>query len=193
MTIQSKQSLTKTIRSIKSSAGKFRELVQEALISCAFYAYKDGNTTPFNDLIAAAGNGTHIQGITRWIELASMIGRVKDGEIVVNKKVRDQSGVINEETFAPYEKAMRAAAPWYEIAGKQKPESVFDEGQYMKRVYKKLTENGYPGLAEELKQAELKFLARSAASVSKANAEATSKTSKPATAAPAAAGATTIQ
>lgn len=187
MTIQTKQALNGTIRSIKTNAKKFRELVQEALISCAFYAYKDGNMTPFNDLLAAVGNGTHIQGITRWIELVSMIGRVKDKQIVLNKKVRDQSGVIDEKTFAPFEADMRAGAPWFEVAGKQQPESVFDEGQYMKRVYKKLADNGYPGLAEELKQAELKFLARATADQAKANMGAKpNTTSKPATAAPAA-------
>ena len=156
MAYDMKQLNTK-IRSIKTNAATFRTLVQEALIAAAFFAFKDGNVTPFNNIIEAAGNGTHIQGITMWVELCAGIGRVKKGVIVLNKKVRDESGVIDEATFAPFLEEMSKVS-WFEIAGKQKPESVFDEGAYLKRVTKKLTDEGYTDLAEAIKQAELAWL-----------------------------------
>jgi hypothetical protein len=158
----SPKQLSTEIRGIKTSAVAFREKVQSALIACAFYAFKDGNVTPFNDLIAAAGNGTHIRGITMWIELCAGIGRVKEEKIVLNTKVRNQSGVISEESFAPFEQEM-SKVKWYEIAGKQRQESVFDEGAYIERVAKKLTKEGYPDLAEAIKRTELSWLVQKAA------------------------------
>lgn len=151
------------LKTIKSGAEKFRGLVHDALIHAAYFAFKDGNTTPFNDLIEAVGNGTHIKGITMWVELVAGIGRVRDEKIVLNKKVMTQSGVIDLATFEPFKQEMEKAPRWFEITGKQKPESVFDEGAYMKRVIKKLTEEGYADLADQLKQTELKWLVQKAA------------------------------
>lgn len=155
--LMTSQQFAVSLRKISKHAGVFREMVQNMLVSAAFFAYKDGNVTPFNQLINAVGNGTHIKGITMWIELVAGIGRVNNGQIVLNKKVREMSGVIDEKSFEEYEKDMRKIA-WYEVAGKQKAESVFDEGAYMKRVIKKLTDEGYAGLAETIKKAELAWL-----------------------------------
>lgn len=145
------------IKGISTTAGKLRDQVHLALIAAAYFAFKDGNTTPFNQIIASCGNAAHIKGITMWIELVSGIGRVEDEVIVLNKKVREQSGVIDEASFQQFADEMDKVK-WYEVAGEQKPESVFDEGEYMKRVTKKLTKEGYSDLAEALKQTELKWL-----------------------------------
>jgi hypothetical protein len=141
---------------IKSDAATFANNVQEALITCAYFAFKDGNTTPFNQLLAAVGNGTHIAGITRWIELVAGIGRVNKGVIILNKKVRDESGVIDEVTFQPFYDEM-SKVMWLNAAPKQKAESVFDEADYVKRVVAKLTKEGYPKLAAMIKDTELAY------------------------------------
>ena len=141
---------------IKADAASFAQKVHEALTSCAFYAFKDGNTTPFNQLLDAVGNGTHVKGITRWVELVARIGRVSNGVIVVNKKVRDESGVIDEATFKPFYDEM-SKVMWLNATPKQKTESVFDEADYLKRVIAKLTKEGYPELARMVKDAELDY------------------------------------
>ena len=158
MTIMTSQQLYAGFAKLRKHSGIFRSMVQEMLVSCAYYAYKEGSTTEFNRLLESVGNGTHIKGITMWIELAAGIGRVKKGEIVLNKKVRDMSGVIDAKTFEPYEKEMRSIN-WWEIAGEQKAESVFDKGVYLNHVYKRLDKNGFPGLAEALKNAEIAYYA----------------------------------
>ena len=171
MAIMTMQNLNRSIRKLGTHAVAFRQMVQESLVSAAFFAFRDGNVTPFNQIILAVGNGTHIKGITMWVEIAAGIGRVKDGAIVLNKKVRDQSGVIDEATFAEFEAEM-CKINWWEVAGKQHAESVFDEGVYMKRVIKKLTDKGYSDLAETIKQAELGWLVKKSVSDSIAIAKA---------------------
>lgn len=151
------------LKKLRTDSKAFANLVQEMLVSAAFFAFKDGNCTPFNQMIEAVGPGTHLAGITRWIELVAGIGRVKEGKIVLNKKVREDSGVIDEKTFAPFEEEMRKVM-WHDTTPRQKAESVFDEGSYMKRVLKKLTDQGFGDLADALKQAELAWLVKHATS-----------------------------
>jgi len=161
MSILTSEQFTRGLQKIAKHSAAFNKMVQEMLVSAAYYAFTQGSTTEFNRLIAACGNGVHVKGITMWIELVAGIGRVHNGEIVLNKKIRDASGVIDYETFKPFEDEMRKIA-WHEIAGTQKQESVFDEGSYMKRVITKLTKEGYAGLADVLKQAELQYFAQQA-------------------------------
>lgn len=164
MAILTSEQFNRGLGKIARHSAIFNNMVQEMLISAAFYAFTQGSTTEFNRLISACGNGVHVKGITMWIELIAGIGRVHNGEIVLNKKVRDMSGVVDYATFAPFEAEMRKVA-WYEVAGEQKKESVFDEGAYMKRVIQKLTKEGYAGLAEAIQQAELQYLAHQAMAV----------------------------
>jgi hypothetical protein len=163
MNIFTGEQLQGCFKKLSKHAGVFNKVVQDALLSCAYYAFKDGNTTPFDQLIAAVGPGVHVKAITRWIELVSGIGRVYKGAIVLNKKVRDMSGVIDLDTFKPFYDDMTQVM-WFDAAGKQKMESVFDEGVYLKGVCTKLTKNGWAGLAEAIKQAELQYLVQAAAS-----------------------------
>lgn len=158
MNIHTGEQLQGCIKKLQKHSSVFNKMVQEALISCAFYAFKDGNCTPFDQLIEAVGPGVHIKAITRWVELVAGIGRVYKGKIVLNKKVRDMSGVIDLETFRPFYDEM-IQVKWYDAAGKQQLESVFDEGTFMKRVITKLTKEGYAGLAVAIQQAELQYLA----------------------------------
>lgn len=168
MTIMTSEQFSRGLTKIAKHSAVFNRMVQELLISAAFFAFKEGSTTEFNRLITACGNGVHLKAITMWVELISGIGRVYKGEIVLNKKVRDMSGVVDADTFAPFEKEMRQVN-WWEVTGEQKAESVFDEGAYMKRVISKLTKEGYAGLAEALQQAELAYLAQAARAASEAD------------------------
>jgi hypothetical protein len=170
MAILTNEQFNRGLGKIAKHSAIFNNMVQEMLISAAYYAFKEGSTTEFNRLITACGNGVHVKALTRWIELVSGIGRVLNNEIVLNKKVRDMSGVIDYETFKPFEAEMRKIT-WYDFSGEQKKESVFDEGAYMKRVIQKLTKEGYAGLAAEIQQAELKYLAQQAMAVTELVAE----------------------
>ena len=156
MKIFTGEQLQGCFKKLNKHANVFNEMVQQALLSCSFYAFKDGNTTPFDQLIEAVGPGVHLEHITRWIELVAGIGRVYKGKIALNKKVREMSGVIDEATFEEYYADM-SQVKWYEAGRKQQAVSVFDEGVYLNGVMKKLTKNGYAGLADALKQAELMY------------------------------------
>jgi len=163
MKIMTNDQLQGMFRKLTKHSAAFNNMVQDALLTCAYYGYKDGNTEPFNQLIGSVGPGVHLQHITRWIELVAGIGRVHKERIVLNKKVFEVAGVTNEETFQEHYDNM-APIMWHEAGGKQRAESVFDEGAYMKRVLKKLSAEGYAGLAAALKQAELAYLVKMAES-----------------------------
>lgn len=158
MGVMSSTQLSISIKKIGASARSFREDVQEALVSGAYYALKDGDVGPLNRILEAVGDGTRAKGITAWVELASGAARIAKGAFVINKKIRNESGVTCPEDFAPFEAEMRKLR-WWEIVGKEKITSVFDEGRYMNTVYSKLESNGFGSLAAHLKTAELEFLA----------------------------------
>lgn len=156
MAVMNPKALATSIKNISTNATKMREAVQEALVSAAYYAFKDGDTGPFNHILDAVGNGTHKKGITMWIEICAGIGRVKDGKIVLNKKVRGESAVTDEASFAEYEAEMRKVA-WHEIAGVQKAESVFEATKYIDNVIKKLERENCLELANMIRQTELAY------------------------------------
>lgn len=154
MSVMTTKNLTASIRSIKSNRVKLQGIIQEALISCAYYAMKDGNTTPFNQLLDAVGNSIHVKGITMWAELFAPV-HVKDKQFVLSKKRRDEHAVLNEDDFAPFEAEMRQA-PWYEIAGKQRVESIWDCGDYLQNVAKTLRKHGVDsGIIAEIERVEM--------------------------------------
>ena len=150
MAIMSSKQLSSSIKSIKNNAAKLREQIHEALVSATFYAYKDGNTTTLDQIVEAVGNGTHKRGITMWVELVAGIAHVKEGKFALNKKIRNESGVTDEATFASIEEEIRKVA-WYEVAGEQKVESVFDADKYLDNVVKKLTRENQTELANMVK------------------------------------------
>jgi len=156
MSVMTTAKLKLAIKSVAKSGEKFANDVQEALVSCAFYVMKDGNTTPLNDLLDAVGTGTRIRGLTVWAELFCPV-RIKDDRFVLNKGAAKEYAVTDEASFAEYEETMRAAPRWDKIIGKEKAESIFDEGKYMERVIKKLIEEGEAELAEVLKNAEMAY------------------------------------
>lgn len=154
MSIMSPKDLSKTINAIGKASEKFATVVQEALISCAYYAMKDGNTTPYNDLLEAVGDSTRIKGLTAWAELFSPV-HIKEGRFALSKGAAKQIHVTCAEDFAEYESEMRAGPRWDKIVAKEQRESIWDSGKYLERVTKKLNSQGEHDLAKAIMDAEL--------------------------------------
>lgn len=155
MAIMTETNLARAIKSVGKSLSSWREDVQEVLISVAYQAMR-GNPNYANNLLGAImDNGKSaacIQGITRWLEtFAPLI--VRSEVFKINKGALKALTVANEADFAQYEEAMRRN-PWWLMAEKQKPESIFDVGGFipnrMAGVAKKLNSEGYPELAAEI-------------------------------------------
>jgi hypothetical protein len=156
MTIMTSSQLRGAITTIRTNSTKLRETIHEALVSATYYAYKDGNAETYNQILEAVGNGTHKRGITLWVELVAGIAHVKEGKFALNKKVRNEAGIINEETFAAIEEEIRKVA-WHEVAGEQKAKSVFDADKYLDGVIRKLERESSSELAELVKTALIQF------------------------------------
>ena len=165
MSIMSMQKLNAQIKSIKGNSSKLADQIQEALISCAYHAVKDGQTTPFNNLLDAVRNTSRLKGITMWAELYGFV-RVQNEKFIVNKSARSEADVTNEDDFAPFEAEMRAGVKWYDIAGKETVKSVFDLDNYANNVESKLTKEGYIGLADAVKKLMHEYHAAQKAEIS---------------------------
>lgn len=150
MSVMTSKQLSITIKTIKRNREKLQHAVQEALISASFYAMKDGNVEPFNQLLDAVGNATRIKGLTMWAETFAPV-IVRDGKFNLNKTAKKEIHVENEDDFAEYEAEMRAGPTWYEIAGEQKVQSIFDPAPYLGKVADKLEKEGYADLAKQLR------------------------------------------
>jgi hypothetical protein len=147
--------LSANIRKISKSAEKFATDVQEALIVCAYYAMKDGNTTPLNDLMDAVGDGTRLKGFTAWAELFAPV-RIKEGRFVLNKGAAKDIHVTCPEDFAEFEAEMRTVR-WDKIVEKEPVESIWDASKALDKFYKRLEQHGDIELAAALRKAELEF------------------------------------
>lgn len=158
MAVMNAKKLSAAIKSIKTNAAKLRESIQDALVSCAFFAMKDGNTEPFNQLLDAVGSSTRIKGLTTWAETFAPVV-VRDGKFALNKTAKKELSVTDEEGFAEYEVEMRKIN-WWEIVGEEKAESIFDECKYMERVIKKLRDEGKVELADAIMNAEIGYRAK---------------------------------
>lgn len=149
MVMNSKQ-LKNAIAGIKRNREKLQEQIQDVLIAATFYAMKDGNVTPFNQLLEAVGNATHVKGITIWSETFAPV-MVRDGAFTLNKTAAKEHDVHSVEDFAGYEAELREAVKWYEIAGKQKAVSIFDPAGYLGKAADKLDKEGFADLAHQLR------------------------------------------
>jgi hypothetical protein len=150
MSVMTSKQLSSAIKSIKTNRVKLQENIQEALIAATFYAMKDGNITPFNQLLDAVGNATHLKGITMWAETYAPV-IIRKGEFTLNKTMAKEHDINSEADFAPYEVEIRAGAKWFEIAGEQKVVSIFDPANYLGKVADKLAKEGFPDLAYQLR------------------------------------------
>lgn len=163
MSVMSSSKLSAQIRSIKSNSTKFREQVQVALVSCAYYAYKDGNVNPFNQLLDAVGSATRIKGLTMWAELHGCV-LVKNEKFVLNKSARKEATVTDAASFEEYERDMALSPKWYDsaLAGKQPVKSMFDASTYLDHVLKTLDSKGAKDAKAFLQEAVDKYKAADA-------------------------------
>lgn len=153
MSVMNSTKLSAQIKSIRGNTAKLREQIQEVLISCAYYAVKDGDVGAFNRLLDAVGTATRVKGLTLWAETWGFV-RVKNEAFVLNKAARNEQGaVLNESDFAPMEEMMRAAPKWYEMVPKEKVASMFDAGVYLTHVIEKLGKEGQSDVAKYIEAA----------------------------------------
>ena len=171
MAILNSKQLTAKIKSIHGNSTKLRDAIQEALISCSYYAIKDGDVGSFNRLIDAVGTNTRIKGLTLWAETWGAV-RVKEGKLVINKSVRSEMSVTNEADFVEYEAMMRAAVPWYDMVPAEKATSIFDADDYLKNVITKLTKENQDTLAAVVQNAVQEYRKAKVLEALKAESEA---------------------
>lgn len=152
MALMTVTQLNRSIKSIKGNSTKLRNAIQEALISCAFHAAKDGQVTPFNDLLDAVGTSTRIKGLTLWAETYGFVC-VKHEKFVPNKSARKDANVTDEASFAEFEKAMREGVAWYDMVAPEPVRSMFDAGHYLDGVLTKLEKENCAALVPFLQTA----------------------------------------
>ena len=152
MALMTVTQLNRSIKSIKGNSAKLRDAIQEALISCAYHAVKDGQVTPFNDLLEAVGTSTRIKGLTLWAEMYGFVA-VKHEKFVPNKSARKEANVTDEASFAQFEAAMRDGVKWYDMVPKEVARSMFDAGHYLAGVLTKLEKESCAGLVPYLEKA----------------------------------------
>lgn len=152
MALMTVTQLNRSIKSIKGNSAKLRDAIQEALISCAYHAAKDGQVTPFNDLLEAVGTSTRIKGLTLWAEVYGFVV-VKHEKFVPNKSARKEANVTDEASFAEFEKAMREGVAWYDMVPKEAAVSIFNAGHYLAGVLTKLEKESCGELVPFIKKA----------------------------------------
>lgn len=156
MSVLSKSQFTRAVKSIASKRETLQSDIQEALITATYYAMKDGNAEPFNQICDAVGNAVYLKGITLWSETYAPV-IIKEGRFVLNKSAAKEHSVLNEEDFAPIESEIRQGVTWYDIAPRQKAVSMFEPSSYLGRVASKFEKEGFPELATEVKRLAAKY------------------------------------
>lgn len=149
MAVMNKTKLAAQIRSVRGNSVKLREQIQEVLISCAYHVMKDGQVTPFNDLLDAVGNTAKAENIALWAKKHGCV-LVKQERFVINKEARGKVSVSSEEDFAEYEAEMRADTPWYDMTPNSPEPKPFDLVKYLDAVKKHLVKNHAEGLVQVL-------------------------------------------
>lgn len=169
MTIMNTKVLSSSISRIRGNTESLRTEIHEVLIACAYYAMKDGNVTPFNDLLDAVAGTVRQKGITLWAETFAPC-YIKQGKFAYSKKTGSQISVSSPEDFAPFEAEMRLVK-WWTMAPKEKVKSIFDPVSYLDGVIRHLEKHN---VAQEViafvRQAEGKAMV--ALAVAKEEAEA---------------------
>jgi len=152
MAIKTKGELTHLIDTIYANTAELTNIVQEALITASYYAFKDGDVGSLNRILLATQGAIRIRGITMWVEMFAP-ARIKDEQFVLNKKLRNEAAVYNEADFAPFEREMRKVL-WTKVAPKEKAVSVWDlDAYFYDSVVKTLEKHGKHDVATALKTA----------------------------------------
>jgi hypothetical protein len=139
MPVLTEKRFSENLTLARNNLSMVKSIVQDLLIYGCYKAFKDGNTTPLNAVLdmAVHSKTVDVRRVTRWVEIHAGIARIKDEKFILNKKVRDESGVTDEDSFTPYETILRSLN-WYDIEGKTKPKSVWDFEDYLGTVIKTL-------------------------------------------------------
>lgn len=113
--------LTALIKSIKGNAGKLRENIQSALIGCAYHAQVHRNVAAFDQLFEAVGNGTRIEGMTRWVKKYAPVHFVDGVATLSDSRQKDYKGEAAE-----YEAELADSAKWYDMQPKNDVQKEWD-------------------------------------------------------------------
>ena len=138
MSVLTIKQLKTQIVSVRGNSVKLREQIQEVLISCSFHAMKDGQVTPFNDLLDAVGKTAKAENIALWAKKHGCV-LVKNERFTVNATARKERPVTSEADFEEYEAEMRASTPWYEMTTNSPEPKPFNLDIYFATVKKHLT------------------------------------------------------
>jgi len=156
MAVMSEKLLASKIASIGKSSKAFREAVQDAVVSAMFYAYKDHNPQPLNNLLVAVGNSTNVRALTHYCTTFGPV-YVKEDKFAVAKSAAKEAGITTPELFAGKEAEMRKVA-WYDFNTEgNKPQNVWDTATRLDSFLSKLDKHDHE-LAEHLKREALAFV-----------------------------------
>lgn len=145
--------LSSLIKSIGAAAAKQREQVQQALIGCAYHAQVHRNTTPFDQLFTAVGNGVRKEGMLKWASLYAPV-HFKDGQVILSDKRQKETAAASE---AQVIEALEAAPLWCDLAKPEPVANPWDHSEqlaklreYMDNFAKKAKKNNDTALVETI-------------------------------------------
>jgi hypothetical protein len=154
-----KTQLSTLIKKIGKNAAAQRDDIQAALIGCATFAQVDRNTAPFDQLFAAVGAGTRLEGMLKWASLYAPV-HFKDERVVLSDK--RQKECANSMTVEAFVETLESSEKWYAIAKPEKVANPWDSVKfaehialYLETAAKKAEKNGDPEMAQLVKDAEM--------------------------------------
>jgi hypothetical protein len=125
--------LNTLIGSISRGATKQRVDIQDALIGCAEFVYKDRNLDPLIRLLAAIGKGVNRRAVGKWASL-NMPVHFKDEKPQISDKRHAET--VNTYDLTDYLILTAEQAPWFDMDGSNKAENVWDTSIEMAKVEK---------------------------------------------------------
>jgi len=158
--ILDQKALSALIKKIGGTAKTQRDNIQQALVSCAYYATFDRNVDPAIRLFQAIGGETYKAGMSKWLSLYAPV-YFKDGKpMLADKRQKEMKATLTAEEFTA---EMDQSALWYEIdAENNKAPNVWDslkfaeqQALHLENAAKKAEKNGDVELAAILKDAEM--------------------------------------
>lgn len=118
--------LSALIKSIGKNAATLREDIQTALIGCAYHAQAHRNVAAFDQLITAVGNGTRLDGITRWIAQNAPVHFVEGKATLSSDRQKEFAGTLDE-----YMADLAESAKWYDMAPPNNVQKDWDSANFL--------------------------------------------------------------
>lgn len=152
----------KKLTTIKASAIKMRDEVQDALVAATYLCIAhSGGTTPMQHILDAVGNAAHRQGISTWLETYAPVRFVND-KILLHKD--NWSKLDKEAALADFDKHMADLGAldegnlWYQIAKEHNvTPSIFDPEKRINALLKALDSHECGTLASYIREAVDKY------------------------------------